>query len=44
DYVAAANSMGFHSPVQAQRNLGQALDLSYKAIEKANQAAGRGGF
>lgn len=44
DYVAAANGMGFHNPVQSQHSLGTALDLSYKAIEKANQAIGQGGL
>ncbi len=41
DYVAAANSMGFHNSVQEQQTLGQASDLAWQAIQAANQAAGR---
>jgi nitrite reductase (cytochrome c-552) len=40
DYVAAANSMGFHNPVQELNTLGQAIDLSHQAIDAANKAAG----
>lgn len=31
DYVASANSMGFHAPVAALSNLAKATDLAYKA-------------
>lgn len=41
DYVAAANSMGFHNSVQELQTLGQSSDLAWQAIEAANQAAGR---
>ncbi len=41
DYVAAANSMGFHNSVQELQTLGQASDLAWQAIQAANQAAGR---
>lgn len=40
DYVAAANSMGFHNPVQELNTLGQAIDLAHQAIDAANKAAG----
>lgn len=44
DMVAAENSMGFHNPDQALNTLGQSIELSYKAIEAANKAAGTGIF
>ena len=40
DYVAAANSMGFHNPVQELNTLGQAVDLAHQSIDAANKAAG----
>ncbi|EAX46312.1 Nitrite reductase (cytochrome; ammonia-forming) [Thermosinus carboxydivorans Nor1] len=40
DYVAAANSMGFHNSVQELNTLGQAIDFANLAIEAANRAAG----
>lgn len=40
DYVAAANSMGFHNSVQELNTLGQAIDLAHQAIDAANKAAG----
>lgn len=40
DFVAAENSMGFHNPDQSLNICGQAIELSYKAVEAANQAAG----
>lgn len=42
DMVAAENSMGFHNPDQALNILGQSIEISYKAIEAANRAAGIG--
>jgi len=41
DYVAAANSMGFHNSVQELQTLGQASDFAWQAIQAANRAAGR---
>jgi nitrite reductase (cytochrome c-552) len=41
DYVAAANSMGFHNSIQELQTLGQAADLAWQVIQAANQAAGR---
>ncbi len=40
DYVAAANSMGFHNSTQELHTLGQSIDLSHQAIDAANQAVG----
>jgi nitrite reductase (cytochrome c-552) len=40
DYVAAANSMGFHNQTQELNTLGQAIDLAHQAIDAANRAAG----
>lgn len=40
DYVAAANSMGFHNQTQELNTLGQAIDLAHRAIDSANRAAG----
>lgn len=40
DYVAAANSQGFHNSVQELHTLGQSIDLSNQAIDAANRAAG----
>jgi nitrite reductase (cytochrome c-552) len=33
DYVASANSMGFHNPVLALRSLSKAIDLAARAVE-----------
>lgn len=33
DYVASANSMGFHNPELAMRSLAKAIDLAAKAKE-----------
>lgn len=38
DYVSAENSMGFHSPAEALRILGEAIDLGHKAEIKALSA------
>lgn len=40
DYVAAANSEGFHNSVQELHTLGQSIDLANQAINAANRAAG----
>lgn len=40
DYVAAANSQGFHNAVQELHTLGQAIDYANQAVEAANRAAG----
>lgn len=40
DYVAAANSQGFHNAVQELHTLGQSIDLANQAIDAANRAAG----
>ncbi|MEG6584927.1 ammonia-forming cytochrome c nitrite reductase subunit c552 [Dendrosporobacter sp. 1207_IL3150] len=40
DYVAAANSQGFHNSVQELHTLGQSIDLANQAINAANRAAG----
>jgi nitrite reductase (cytochrome c-552) len=40
DYVAAANSQGFHNAVQELHTLGQAIDFANQAIDAANRAAG----
>lgn len=42
DFVAAESSMGFHNPDQVLNTCGQAIEMSYKAIEAANKAAGVG--
>jgi len=41
DYVAAANSQGFHNSVVELHTLGQSIDLANQAITTANRAAGR---
>lgn len=38
DFVSAENSMGFHSPTEALRILGEATDLGHKAEAKARSA------
>jgi nitrite reductase (cytochrome c-552) len=38
DYVAAANSMGFHNQTQELNTLGQSIDLAHQAIAAANRA------
>ncbi len=38
DYVSAENSMGFHSPTEALRILGEAIDLGHQAEIKALSA------
>lgn len=40
DYVAAANSMGFHNQTQELNTLGQSIDLAHQAIDTAKRAAG----
>lgn len=40
DYVAAANSMGFHNQTQELNTLGQSIDLAHQAIDAAKRAAG----
>lgn len=40
DYVAAANSQGFHNSVQELHTLGQSIDLAHQAIDAADRAAG----
>jgi nitrite reductase (cytochrome c-552) len=40
DFIAAANSMGFHNPDQTLNVLGQSIDMSNQAITAANQAIG----
>lgn len=40
DYVAAANSQGFHNSVQELNTLGQSIDYANQAIDAANRAAG----
>lgn len=37
DYVASANSMGFHAPVAALGNLAKATELAYRAILAASR-------
>lgn len=44
DYVAAANSQGFHNAVQELHTLGQSIELSNQAIDTANRAAGNNIF
>ena len=39
DYVASANSMGFHNSTQELNTLGQAVDFAHQAIAAANRAA-----
>lgn len=41
DYVAAANSEGFHNQTQELNTLGQAVDLAHQAIDTANGATGQ---
>lgn len=40
DYVAAANSQGFHNSVQELHTIGQSIELANQAIDAANRAAG----
>ena len=40
DYISAENSMGWHSPKEALRILGEGLDLARQAQLKANLAVG----
>ena len=40
DYVSAENSVGFHNPAKAIDTLAKSQQMSQKAIELANQAAG----
>jgi len=44
DYVAAANSQGFHNSVLELNTLGQSIDLANQAIAAANRAAGNNTF
>jgi nitrite reductase (cytochrome c-552) len=37
DYIASANSMGFHNPVLALRSLAKAIDLSARAEQVVNR-------
>lgn len=41
DFIAAENSMGFHSPVRTATILGQSIDLAYQATLAAVRATGR---
>lgn len=38
DFIASENSTGFHSPTEALRILGEAIDLGHQAEQKATQA------
>lgn len=40
DYISAENSMGFHSPKEALRILGEGIDPARQAQLKANLAIG----
>ncbi|WP_242825397.1 ammonia-forming cytochrome c nitrite reductase subunit c552 [Desulfitobacterium dichloroeliminans] len=40
DYIAAENSMGFHSPNEALRVLGEGIDFARQAQLQANLAIG----
>lgn len=42
DYISAENSMGWHSPSEALRVLGQGIDMARQAQIKANLAIGAG--
>jgi nitrite reductase (cytochrome c-552) len=43
DYVAAANSMGFHAPQESVRVLGRSLDLAQECrLETQRIRAGKG--
>ncbi|HPD57057.1 MAG TPA: ammonia-forming cytochrome c nitrite reductase subunit c552 [Smithellaceae bacterium] len=39
DFIAAENSMGFHSPAEALNTLGLSVDFAHQAIAAANRAA-----
>lgn len=41
DWIAAENGRGFHNPAQGLHNLGKAIELGYKAKEKAQEAVGK---
>jgi len=42
DWIATANSTGFHNPQEGALFLGQAIDWAHQAIETANRAARSG--